>query len=114
MMRERDRTGNIKIAAFYARRTLRIFPIYYGLVLTVLLFYFAISPWRPNGWQYYSGAALVLLTYTQDIIPTNIGLFFHTWSLAMEEQFYLFWPTIEGFVSPLKRWLVLLAIIVVC
>jgi peptidoglycan/LPS O-acetylase OafA/YrhL len=111
MIREREARGTINVPAFYARRTLRIFPVYYGSVLAVLSFYLAISAWHPNGWQYYSAATLVLLTYTQDIIPTNIGYFFHTWSLAMEEQFYLFWPAVERFLTRTARWLVLAAIV---
>lgn len=88
---------------FYARRTLRIFPLYYG----VLLITFVVAPWfvpintpamqrivHNQGW---------LWTYT-----TNIGFvlrhsvffdagwlrFNHFWSLAIEEQFYLAWPVL--------------------
>jgi peptidoglycan/LPS O-acetylase OafA/YrhL len=80
---------------FYARRTLRIFPLYYGFLAVLLLLT------RPlhfiwSGWQYY------FLTYTQNLaiwrlgVPLDIGPFniVHFWSLQVEEQFYLLWPLI--------------------
>ncbi|HTD95382.1 MAG TPA: acyltransferase [Edaphobacter sp.] len=82
-------------ANFYARRTLRIFPLYYGLLLVLLLLT------RPlhfvwSGWQYY------YLTYTSNLalwrshVPLVLGRFNinHFWSLQVEEQFYLIWPFI--------------------
>jgi peptidoglycan/LPS O-acetylase OafA/YrhL len=77
---------------FYARRALRIFPLYYGVLFVLLLLT------RPlhfvwSGWQYF------FLTYTSNlalwrsqplILPHfNIN---HFWSLQVEEQFYLVWP----------------------
>jgi peptidoglycan/LPS O-acetylase OafA/YrhL len=107
LIRERERRGSVSLSKFYARRMLRISPIYYLLILTVLFFYLAISPWRPNGLRYYAWTFPVLLTYTQDLIRVPLGLFFHCWSLAMEEQFYLFWPTIEKFAIRPARWCIL-------
>jgi peptidoglycan/LPS O-acetylase OafA/YrhL len=80
---------------FYARRSLRIFPLYYGALFALMLLS------RPmhftwSGWQYYD------LTYTANLAvwrhnaPLNLGPFVinHFWSLQVEEQFYLFWPLI--------------------
>lgn len=80
---------------FYARRTLRIFPLYYGVLIVLLVLT------RPlhllwSGWQYYD------LTYTANLAlwrhnaPLNLGVFDinHFWSLQVEEQFYLLWPLI--------------------
>ena len=80
---------------FYARRSLRIFPLYYGFLLLVL----ALTPvlhltW--SGWEYS------YLTYTSNLIapfhggPLQLGLFNinHFWSLQVEEQFYWIWPLV--------------------
>jgi len=78
---------------FYFRRFLRIMPIYYLFLLGnyVLGLYGGIVPRIPwnEMWR--------LLTFTQclpfvDRIPLSAGAFYPTWSLAVEEQFYLVWP----------------------
>jgi peptidoglycan/LPS O-acetylase OafA/YrhL len=79
--------------AFYARRALRILPLYYT-VLTLLLILapeFHLGPFvlhttlkeRLSLW-------LFIVNWTQSA-PYGFG---HFWSLAIEEQFYLFWPFI--------------------
>lgn len=86
-------------STFYARRVLRIFPLYY---LTLGLVYLAtsipaLSPWNPQ----LNPAGLqpmgCYLTYTHNLYVAWKGweasaLLHHFWSLAIEEQFYLFWP----------------------
>jgi peptidoglycan/LPS O-acetylase OafA/YrhL len=112
LIREREKTGTISLRNFYARRSLRIFPIYYASILLVLVASCLLALLnKPGPLRYYGGAFLVLLTYTQDIIPANLGSFHPCWSLAMEEQFYLAWPTIEKSVSASTRWLILLGVI---
>jgi peptidoglycan/LPS O-acetylase OafA/YrhL len=73
------------IKSFYIRRSLRIFPIYYLTILILVIIGFTdigkMLPW--------------LLTYTTNVYMTlqndYIGSYTHFWSLAVEEQFYLFW-----------------------
>lgn len=82
---------------FYLRRGLRIWPIYYLTLLGFILFRHRLlvrCDW--TGFWYY-------LTYTQNIplywsteAPRFHGFLNHTWTLAIEEQFYLLWPVVVG------------------
>lgn len=113
LLRERDAQGDINLKKFYARRTLRIFPAYYALILLVLFAFLVVAPWKPNGLKFYLPIAAVLLTYTTDIIRVPaLGIFNHCWSLAMEEQFYLAWPAIERSVSASMKWVILALVLV--
>jgi peptidoglycan/LPS O-acetylase OafA/YrhL len=80
------------LKTFYARRSLRIFPLYYLMLGIMLLI----------GQVTFSGYFLSLLTYTQNIhiaIHNDWGPIGHFWSLATEEQFYFVWPLIV-FLAP--------------
>lgn len=95
--------------SFYMRRFLRIFPLYYGFLFFLLI----LGHWLRFQWN---GRQFVLLTYMQ-----NTGLWFpvtdfhpgawadldHFWSLAVEEQFYLFWPLLVFLVRDRRRLIVL-------
>lgn len=86
---------------FFVRRMLRIFPLYY----LVLLLFFVLSPilFSQKGPQstfaYYNDNELWFWTYFQNWLmvvkgPAPVPFLSHFWSLAIEEQFYLFWPLI--------------------
>jgi peptidoglycan/LPS O-acetylase OafA/YrhL len=101
---------------FYARRCLRIWPLYYS----VLLFMFVIVPiLRPSeahnifaGRSSPSWAFPIFLQNFLVRIPTSAaGALGVTWSLAVEEQFYLIWPLVVRFCSEAQLRRITIAVI---
>lgn len=94
---------------FYARRFLRIWPVYW-LLLFLYYFFFPLlfSGYR---WMFHgitTAPWLILLLFVQNLWPITLpGAIGPTWSLAIEQQFYLFWTPIARRVPP--RWLLLAA-----
>jgi peptidoglycan/LPS O-acetylase OafA/YrhL len=79
--------------AFYARRALRILPLYYT-VLTVLLIVAPGLHLGPSLLQANAKEQLSLWFFIVNWTHAAPYGFGHFWSLAIEEQFYLFWPII--------------------
>ncbi|MGL4555431.1 MAG: acyltransferase family protein, partial [Gemmataceae bacterium] len=73
------------LGVFYARRTLRIFPLYYATLAALL----ALGMLPRPGWYF---AYLMNV----DLFVTNVwpGRTVHFWSLCVEEQFYLLYPAV--------------------
>ena len=92
--------------SFYARRFLRIFPIYYA-TLAVVFIAASIVPSIPNvpppheRWTYFAYVANWLPFFTGTWGPNVVG---HFWSLAVEEQFYLLWPLCVFVLAPRTLW----------
>jgi peptidoglycan/LPS O-acetylase OafA/YrhL len=87
------------LRAFYARRFLRIFPLYYLALAVALLL--GIQGAR-EGWGWH----LAYLTNIYGVRTGWLGYLAHFWSLAVEEQFYLVWPALvlflpRGLLGPL-------------
>ena len=71
--------------SFYARRALRIFPVYYVTLAIGTLIGIA-------GMREHLGWNLLYLSNWRIALDGHWGTVTHVWSLAVEEQFYLFWP----------------------
>ncbi|MGZ3458843.1 MAG: acyltransferase family protein [Archangium sp.] len=99
LLRERDKVGHISLRGFFARRALRIFPLYYAVLgLYVVMVSFAEKDTGARGEFFEHMPAF--LTYTSNWFvpraPDKRVIFYFAWSLATEEQFYLVWPLVMG------------------
>ena len=89
LLREQAEYGRISLANFYARRALRIFPLYYAL-LALLAVYFAWAHASPQRSAFLAALPFHASYLSNWIQPDSLMAI--TWSLSTEEQFYLVWP----------------------
>lgn len=74
------------LGAFYYRRTLRIFPLYF---FVLFLLYIVVKEVFNGDFAWYAGYIPNFLVYYKSSWP---GMLSHFWSLGVEEQFYIIWP----------------------
>ena len=90
LLREREKTGTISLKSFYIRRAFRILPPLY-------LYIFFLSLLGASGHLPGMNARelLTALTLTRNYsYHVDLWAMEHLWSLCIEEQFYLLWPTV--------------------
>ena len=102
LIAEREATGRISIRNFYERRVRRLVPALVALLIAVGVLYAVLGKLDT-----YPGPFAVSMFYMADIakaIGYDLGYVGHTWSLAVEEQFYVIWPALMIFMP--RRFLV--------
>lgn len=121
-LREEAARGSLSLKAFYIRRTFRIFPAYYCVLALYCVLIFGLDIQSSIDRRPALGAAIpyylfYLNEYSSQPIAEKFGMlppFFHSWSLGVEEKFYLIWPFL-GFTllhrNPSRRVAIALAFI---
>ncbi|MBS1800261.1 MAG: acyltransferase [Acidobacteria bacterium] len=114
LLKERLETGRIDLKRFYLRRCFRIFPPFYFYLFVITILW--INHRVPLNW----GGLISAATYTSNYYPYSLShpesqgwLVGHTWSLSLEEQFYLFWPVSLHFLGKDKSIKVGIALLLV-
>ncbi len=103
LLEERDQTENISLFNFYARRFLRLMPGLYVLLLSTSAYIFFA---RPLGSKFGYKPVILSALYISNIaqsLRVQPGMLTHTWSLAVEEQFYFLWPIALIFLLRFSR-----------
>lgn len=113
LIEEKRFTGKIHVLSFYLRRILRIWPLFYLCVIFGFLVYPFIQQ-RIGGESLHAGHPWTYFVFLNnfDFITYNApAVIIVLWSVAIEEQFYLFWPLLLSLV-PARRYPWLLYLII--
>ena len=111
LLRDSGHSWTQTYRAFLGRRVLRIFPVYYALLIVLFVADYGVTRQSIGYLATYTfnyPAAKILESGGVNADFRHIGTIFYLWSLSVEEQFYLLWPLIA--ISLRRRKGVLLAI----
>lgn len=98
MFREQEKTGKFSVRNFYVRRVLRIWPVYYLVILIGFVVFPLLRSYVLNEPMSEPASPLMYSLFLSNFnqinttaLPYGVGLG-PTWSVSVEEQFYLIWP----------------------
>ncbi len=112
LMKEWTRTGTIRLRAFWARRARRLLPALFVLLGAIGLYALFFAPGGTQGLLRADGLSTLFYFSNWHQIIAGQSYFaqvsapsplLHTWTLAIEEQFYLVWPIVVICVLKLTR-----------
>jgi len=98
LLAEKARAGRVDLRAFYVRRALRLFPALAAvLIVLAVLLVGGLVPQEASVGTDYGIVFIGVIVYVANWVAVagqSIGMLGHTWSLAVEEQFYILWPAL--------------------
>src|SRR5690606_11355154 len=104
LMAEKKKTGHVAIKEFYVRRILRIWPVYYLVVIVCLFLVPLVFDMSLLGINLYDNNFWVKVGLFFLVLPNLVRLFSPSiaganqlWTIGVEEQFYLVWPVFVRF-----------------
>ena len=100
LLREHERNGSIDIKAFYVRRTLRIWPLYFAFLLFAFFFEPRILGVEQMEMQHLLPFSLFLGNWSLVHSYTMFSAAIILWTVSIEEQFYLTWPLLVRWFQP--------------
>ena len=119
LLEEENQTNTIAIRDFYVRRILRIWPLYFLIVILALLVLpnipmFVLPEYdRAEVYSHLPGKIFLYLFFLPNLVSPLFGIVPYaslTWSIGTEEQFYLTWPVL---LKNIKKYRLLLMFVIV-
>jgi peptidoglycan/LPS O-acetylase OafA/YrhL len=115
LLRELTRRGSVDVVAFWARRARRLLPGLFVVTLATIVVFGSVAGSVERGELRGDAVAAVLYVANWHFVRTTEGYFeqleapsplLHTWSLSIEEQFYVVWPLLVllALVLRMPRW----------
>jgi peptidoglycan/LPS O-acetylase OafA/YrhL len=111
LLREKDVRGALNVRAFYLRRILRIWPLYYLFVGLAALIPF-LNPHHYFSQRYVLSFLFLIGNWSFIVFGIQKTVAMPLWSVSVEEQFYLFWPPLVARLS--RRQIIAAAVIMIC
>jgi peptidoglycan/LPS O-acetylase OafA/YrhL len=111
LLREKEARGALNIGAFYVRRILRIWPLYYCFIGLAALVPF-LNPHHDFSLRYVLSFFFLMGNWSFIVWGAPATVAMPLWSVSVEEQFYLFWPPVVAKLS--RRQIIFAAFIMIC
>ena len=108
LIMEQKYNNNFSILNFYERRARRILPaLFFVLIISIPIFFYIMNPFQLHDYSQSLIATILFLSnylfYVESsyfALDSELKPFLHTWSLSIEEQFYIVIPFLIAFIFP--------------